>query len=349
MMVLPFAMLLAMIALFPLIPRISHWWENNRNKLIVSSLCALCGIMLYSIPTHDLAKVLHIYLEYITFIALLASLFIVSGGIHISGAFAGLPYINTIFLGAGAILANLMGTTGASMLLIRPLIRANRLRRHKTHIIIFFIFIVSNMGGCLTPLGDPPLYLGFLRGVPFDWTLRLFPQWVLMVFLLLFIFHLLDERMFDREEMETKGSLIEEIRKAHKKFSVEGMNNIFYLVGIVGTIVISGYFVYPTLVRHYGEEWGDLGSKLFQIFFMVLIAIVSYRTTARRIHQENHFSFDPIYEVAVLFFGIFGAMIPALSLLQARGSVMGISEPWHFFWATGLLSSFLDNAPTYLT
>lgn len=347
--VLPFAAILLAIAVLPLSSHMAHWWEKNSNKFVVACVCALAGILIYYSNTHEFSKILHTYLEYIAFIALLAALFIVSGGIHISGAFAGFPYINTIFLGIGALLANLMGTTGASMVLIRPLLRANRLRKNKTHIIIFFIFIVSNAGGCLTPLGDPPLYLGFLRGVPFDWTLRLFPQWMLVNVLLLFIFHIIDERIFDSEDLATKASLVDEVAKAKKKIHVEGWQNIFLLVLIVLVILAAGSWVYPVLAHYRDEHQADLLSKVFQILAFLCISGASYWTTNAKIHQENRFSFGPIQEVAALFFGIFGAMIPALALLESKGQSLSITQPWQYFWMTGALSSFLDNAPTYLT
>lgn len=347
--VLPFAGLLLLIAIMPLIPKVAHFWEKNLNKLILAAICGIAGVMLFYLPTQDHMTVVHTYIEYIAFITLLASLFVVSGGIHISGAFAGFPYVNTIFLGIGAVLANLMGTTGASMILIRPLIRANRLRQHKTHIIIFFIFVVSNCAGLLTPLGDPPLYLGFLRGVPFDWTLRLLPQWAFMVFTLLFLFHIIDERMFDKEDVETKGSLVEDVKNAETKIKIDGWWNIFFLIGIVATIVVSGYILFPYLKKNYGEEEAEVGAKVFQIVVMAIIAFISYSLTKKEIREQNEFSFAPIQEVAALFFGIFGAMIPALAILEHKGKTMDINQPWQYFWTSGALSSFLDNAPTYLT
>ncbi len=190
--VLPFAALLGMIAVLPLLRQTEHWWENNRNKLLLASVCAVLGLGAYLIPTGDWGRVVEAYLEYAAFLALLAALFVISGGIHIGGSFAGFPRTNTLVLAIGAVLANLLGTTGASMLLIRPLLHANRRRAHKTHIVVFFIFVVSNCGGLLTPLGDPPLYLGFLRGVPFDWTLHLWKEWLFVNTALLVLFHFLD-------------------------------------------------------------------------------------------------------------------------------------------------------------
>lgn len=349
--VAPFVVLLLMIAILPLTSKLSHWWEHNSNKLLVAGICGVIGIGLYVGPTHDLIKIFHTYVEYVAFIALLASLFIVSGGIHISGAFAGSPKVNTAFMAIGAVLANLTGTTGASMLLIRPLIRANQHREHKTHIFIFFIFIVANCGGLLTPLGDPPLYLGFLRGVPFAWTLGLFKEWIFVIGMLLTVFYLLDSQMYKKESPDNQIAVAQQAtEKVHgKKLHIEGQFNLGLLLGVVGVILASGYLVFPMLSQAFGHEIGDLGSKAFQILAMGGIALASFKLTPKHIHEVNSFSFVPILEVACLFVGIFGAMIPALTLLEAKGGSMAISAPWQYYWVSGTLSGFLDNAPTYVT
>jgi Na+/H+ antiporter NhaD/arsenite permease-like protein len=347
--VLPFVALLLMIAILPLIHKTEHWWEQNKNKLLIASICGVLGIALYLIPTGDTFRVIHTYIEYAAFISLLASLFIISGGIHISGAFAGYPRINTLFLGLGAILANIMGTTGASMILIRPLIKANATRKHKTHTIVFFIFTVANCGGLLTPLGDPPLYLGFLRGVPFGWTLGLLPQWIFMIVSLLIIYYLLDTYLLKKEGLEATQKLADSLDPKAPKFSMEGAWNLGFLAVVVLTILISGYVVYPGLAQAYNNEIADLGSKGFQIVVMGLATLISYKVTRPEIRAKNQFSFTPILEVACIFVGIFGAMIPALVILEAKGGSMAISAPWQYYWITGGLSGFLDNAPTYLT
>lgn len=349
--ILPFLALLLMIAVFPLLPKVQHWWHSNRNKLLVAGLCGLAGVSLYLLPTGDWHTVLHTYVEFLAFIALLASLFVISGGIFFTGPFAGFPHVNTLFLALGAVLANLMGTTGASMLLIRPLLLANQARRNKTHLMVFFIFIVSNCGGLLTPLGDPPLYLGFLRGVPFGWTLQLWPMWIMMVGALLFTFIMLDSWHFVREELETHEELSQVIqaRAAGERFRVEGKLNFFFLALVIGIILLAGYVISPWLLSFTDASTADLGTKGFQVVGMGLIALVAYVTTSKRIREANHFSFEPINEVACLFIGIFGAMIPALKILEAKGGSLGLSSPGAYFWATGLLSGFLDNAPTYLT
>jgi Na+/H+ antiporter NhaD/arsenite permease-like protein len=347
--VLPFAALLLLIAVMPLIPRLRSWWERHSNKFLVSLVLGAAGLALYLAPTGDWGRVAATYLDYLAFISLLTSLFVVSGGIHISGAFAGFPRINTLFLGLGALLANVLGTTGASMLLIRPLIRANHHRRHKTHIIVFFIFIVSNCGGLLTPLGDPPLYLGFLRGVPFAWTLRLWPQWALAVLTLLFIFYLLDERFFLREDAETKGRLAAEISGAPHRLRIQGRRNLALLAAILATVLFSGSVLVPLLRPSLGAEAANEASKLFQIVMLAAIAWTSARWTRSEVHAHNNFVFAPILEVAALFFGIFGAMLPVLVVLERNAHALNLFHPWQYFWLSGFLSSFLDNAPTYLS
>jgi Na+/H+ antiporter NhaD/arsenite permease-like protein len=345
----PFILLLLMIAVFPLIPRVARWWDNNRNKLLVSAACGVAGVALFYLPTGDAGHVFVNYLEYLDFILLLAALYIVSGGIYISGAFAGFPRTNTLFLAVGAVLANFLGTTGASMLLLRPLIRANRLRKHKVHLIIFFIFVVSNCGGLLTPLGDPPLYLGFLRGVPFAWTLRLWPQWFFTQGILLSLFLLFDHVVFKREDEATRKDLAAEIKAAEKGLHVQGRRNFWFLALIMATVLFAGYFLQPWLERDLPLTQAEVWTKVFQAALLALTAWLSFRFTPPTLHDRNHFTFHPIQEVAALFFGIFGAMLPALAVLAAKAPSFNLTEPWQYFWASGFLSSFLDNAPTYLT
>ena len=345
----PFGGLLACIALLPLIPATRHWWDNNRSKLQLAAAAAALGLGLYISATGDWSAVGHTYLEYAAFLAMIASLYTVSGGIYISGAFAGYPYVNTLFLLLGAVLANGLGTTGASMVLLRPLLRANKLRQHKVHIVVFFIFVVSNCGGLLTPLGDPPLYLGFLRGVPFAWTLGLTKHWLLVNGALLLVFHLLDEYYFTHEDLETKSNLVDEVKKAERALHIRGGRNFYFLAGILGAMLGSSYVLVPLLRGSLGEANAALASVLFQILAMLAIAYASFKTTPDSIHIHNEFSFHPIKEVAALFFGIFGAMVPALAVLQAKAAALGLSAPWHYYWASGTLSSVLDNAPTYLT
>src|SRR5262245_34446626 len=305
------------------------WWNKNSNKVLLSA-----GV---SIPV--LAKVVpnqpHLLLEslldYFSFITLIGALFVISAGIFIKGEFAGTPLINTGFLAAGALLSNLIGTTGASMLLIRPYLRANHARQRRAHLVVFFIFVVSNAGGLLTPLGDPPLFLGFLRGIPFHWTLSLFPVWVAAVGAILLIFNIYDQYVFVREDVETPGALAEEVQ-SRRRLRVEGLPNLLFLLGVMAAVILSGHYRWPVGVLE---------------GLMILMAAFSWFSTPRSIHHANHFHFHSIAEVAALFLGIFVTMIPALEILNVRATSLNLTEPWHFFWATGLLSSFLDNAPTY--
>ena len=271
--------------------------------------------------------------DYFSFIVLLGALFIISGGIYIKGEFAGTPLVNTGFLAVGAILANLIGTTGASMLLIRPYLRANHARHRKAHLGVFFIFIVSNTAGLLTPLGDPPLFLGFLRGVPFQWTLNLFPIWAFVVGLLLIIFNLYDQYVFVRDDVETPGALTEDVQP-RRRLHIDGGRNFIFLLGVMSAAILSGYFGWP---------------RGIQEAIMIAMALLSWFLTPRSVHKANHFHFHPILEVAALFAGIFVTMIPALKILEHEGPSLNLQQPWQYFWMSGILSSFLDNAPTYLT
>jgi Na+/H+ antiporter NhaD/arsenite permease-like protein len=328
--VLPFVALLLCIAVLPLVA--GHWWEHNRNKGILSFvLGAPIAIWIAMLDPVVLGHTAH---EYVAFIILLGALFVISGGIVVRGTLAGTPGLNTGLLAIGAAIASLVGTTGASMLLIRPLLRANSVRQRKAHVIVFFIFVVSNAGGLLTPLGDPPLFLGFLRGVPFLWTLRLWPQWLFVNGLLLAIFYVLDTTIFRREDVATPGDL-DEIAEKHKvPVHIAGGVNFALLAGVVLVLLASGSWSLPLGVQEGG---------------MLLMAVLSWLWTPQPLRKENEFSWTPIVEVAVIFAGVFATMVPALQILNARGAELGLTAPWQFFWASGSLSSFLDNAPTYLT
>ena len=344
---LPFIGILLAIALMPLAA--SHWWEHNRNKAIVSALFALpvalyLGLVHGEPGRHVLLEKAH---EYIAFIALLGSLFVITGGIYVRGSLSGTPIVNTVVLGLGAVLANLIGTTGASVLLIRPLLRANAPRERKVHVVVFFIFVVSNCGGLLTPLGDPPLFLGYLKGVPFEWTLSLWPQWLTINLALLLIFNVWDQIVLAREERERPGSQLEDVQE-HAPLRIEGGANFLFLIGIVAAILGAGRGF-----MNGGEPW-PFG---VQEGIMIALGLGAYMTTSAQLRSANRFTFAPIVEVAVLFAGIFVTMAPALLILnswgrgerEVLGLAFGLREPWQFFWATGGLSSFLDNAPTYLT
>jgi Na+/H+ antiporter NhaD/arsenite permease-like protein len=333
--VLPFVFYLLLIATLPLF--LGGWWEHNRHKLALA-LAASTPVAIYVLGFQRGGGELlfETARDYVAFMALLGALFVVSGGIYVRGSFVGRPLVNTVFLAVGILLASVIGTTGASALLIRPLVRANTGRKHIQHVVIFFIFSVSNGAGLLTPLGDPPLFLGFLRGVPFGWTLRLFWPWVMVNAALLAVFALVD-RYLMRHEPRTREIAPESV----EHLAIEGRWNLLWLLGVVGTVF---------LVGTYGEHLGGPTARaLAQIAGMVVFGALSLRTTPRRIHADNRFSWAPILEVGVVFIGVFVTMVPALLFLQERGPSLGITRPWQFFWSSGALSSVLDNAPTYLT
>lgn len=339
--VAPFVLMLLAIAILPL--AFSHWWESNRNKLIVSMILGLpVAVWLLTATDHGGHHLLHTAKEYVAFIVLLMSLYVIAGGIHLKGSLAGTPLSNTVMLAIGAVIASFIGTTGASMVLIRPILRANESRQRKAHIVIFFIFIVSNIGGCLTPLGDPPLFLGFLRGVDFTWTFNLWVEWAVMIGALLVIFNFFDQHQLNKEEAERPGSQLEEAEKIKVPLAVEGKVNLLLLLGVVSVIFCTGYF-------GRSMDWSDDAKLVAQVGAMLFLTVVSMAATPKAYRQANKFTWHPIIEVAVLFAGIFATMIPALLILEARGKDLGVTEPWQYFWAAGTLSSFLDNAPTYLT
>jgi len=317
--VVPFVGLLLSIALLPL--KAPHFWEDHKNKGLVAFLWALpiAVYFLFEMPQ----ELVHSMKDYASFLLLLTALFIVSGGIVLKGDLKATPEVNTMFLFVGAVLANFIGTTGASMLLIRPMLQTNSERKHTLHVPIFFIFLVSNIGGLLTPLGDPPLFMGFIKGVPFFWTLRLLPMWAVMVGGVLLMFYLYDGYQYRKEE---NRDLIRDRRRV-VPLHMTGTINFLWIAGIIAGI----FLPFP---RREGA--------------LILMAVLSLVTTKRQCRTDNRFNYNPILEVAILFAGIFITMIPALLILNARGAELGIARPWQFFWMTGTLSSFLDNTPTYL-
>ncbi len=311
--------LLLSIALIPLIN--GEWWGKKYGYVSLGLAIPAAALVV----SKEWILLVHVIIEYVSFIILLGSLFIIAGGIVIRVGAKGAPRLNCIFLLVGAIFASVIGTTGASMVLIRPMIRANKWRKRVLHIFIFFIFMVSNIGGLLTPLGDPPLFLGFLRGVPFFWTLRLLPVWAFAIAILLLVFFFIDRFFVKREDEEDALKALDELPA--KKLEVKGKINLLFLL-----MVIVSFFIPP----------------IFREIVMLLAAFLSIYFTPVTMREENSFTYHPIIEVAILFAGIFVTMVPVLSMLQAEGSKLGVTEPWQFFWASGSLSSFLDNAPTYL-
>jgi Na+/H+ antiporter NhaD/arsenite permease-like protein len=372
---LPFLGILGCIAILPLIPKTHHWWEENKNKLLISG--GLGGIVfIYLVAVGQIDPIHHALVEYVQFIMLLGSLYYISGGILLKGDIEATPKVNCAFLAIGAGLASFIGTTGASMLLIRPLLKTNSERKKVVHTVVFFIFIVSNIGGLLTPLGDPPLFLGFLKGVPFGWTFSLWAPWLFMNLALLFVYFIWDTKAYRSESAKDLARDETQITP----LSLTGNINFLLLGGVIIAVAGSKWmhtnFSLPLFVdealmadpvalkehiKHYPEKFN--GSPWREIL-MLGLAVISCKATKKGLREENKFSFGPILEVAALFIGIFVAMIPALLILKAEGRVMMETlggffadtpetaqtyYPTIFYWLTGGLSSFLDNAPTYLT
>jgi len=319
--ILPFILLLAAIAIAPLF--FADWWAKHYPK--VAFALAAIVVLYYCFGLHATHNVLHTAREYFSFIALIGSLFVVSGGIHIRVKGEATPLTNTLFLAIGAVLANFLGTTGASMLLIRPWLRANKYRITAHHV-VFFIFIVSNVGGCLTPVGDPPLFLGYLSGVPFWWVAKaVWPIWLTGLGILLTMFYVVDSANFRRAPRQVRDS-----ETAHEEWHFDGLSNLFFLAVILAAVFIN----HPVFLRE---------------ALMIAAAAGSYFTTKKPVHEANHFNFHPVKEVAILFIGIFGTMMPALDWLAANAGQLGSAKPAFFYFGSGILSSVLDNAPTYLS
>ncbi|WP_225785112.1 sodium:proton antiporter [Xenophilus sp. Marseille-Q4582] len=350
----PFAGILLSIALMPMLA--PAFWHHHFGKVAAGWALAflLPFAATFGVPMAGAQLVHALVAEYIPFIILLTALFTVAGGIYIRGNLHGSPALNTGLLATGAVLASFMGTTGASMLLIRPLIRANDNRRHKAHVVVFFIFIVSNIGGSLTPLGDPPLFLGFLKGVSFGWTVQhLWMETGFMLAALLAVFYVLDRFIFKEE-----GVLPVDPTPDTRGIAFEGAHNFWLLGAIVALVLMSGLWKSGVSFDVYGTPVGLPG--LVRDAGLVGVTLLSLRITSREVHAANQFSWAPMAEVAKLFAGIFLTIVPVIAMLRAGasgpfGAVVslvtgpdGAPLPAMYFWATGLLSSFLDNAPTYL-
>ena len=358
--IIPFVGMLLCIAILPL-TKFATWWEHHQLHVALfwSLVFLIPFTFAYGIEETGYELMESVVLDYIPFIVLLLGLFIVAGNIHIAGTRPGTTRNNVILLTIGTVLASWVGTTGAAMLLIRPVLRANAWRQHKTHVIIFFIFLVANMGGCLTPLGDPPLFLGFLRGVPFLWTMEhIWPILLMNTIILLVVFALIDHHYIKKEGKEGLEAL-ELGRKAmeHTHIHIEGIHNILFLGIIILAVILNGIIPQmDTFLDESGQVIGidvcegiHLGINYFlQLILILAAAAASWFTTKPELREKNHFEWAPITEVAKLFIGIFITMIPALALLRTNGGALGIDSPAKFFWITGALSSFLDNSPTYV-
>lgn len=363
-MVLPFGLMLGVIAVFPLLSGVSHWWESNLHRFYIAAALAALTLGYYlwihkqpieaHWPAHHVA--LHsesglgytltwdvfanaMLGEYIPFIVLLFSLYTITGGIRLEGDLPAHSFTNAMFLLVGGVLASFIGTTGAAMLLIRPLLETNSERKHVAHTVVFFIFVVCNCGGCLLPLGDPPLFLGYLLGVPFLYTIALWKEWLFVNGLLIAIYYFWDLFWYYPHE-ETSDIVRDETQVRRLKLS--GLwPNAFLLLGMV----LSVAFLDPgkSIPGVNWHPWLYL-REVVQLFLVAVSLVLG----SQRVREDNKFNYHAIIEVAALFFGIFITMQPALQILAIRGSSLGLSEQWHFYWATGMLSSVLDNAPTYV-
>jgi len=343
---IPFAGMLLSIALFPLLA--PNFWHHHFGKVSAFWALVLAGPFLYAHSDTALYEILHIVLaDYVPFIILLWSLYTVSGGILLRGSLRGTPVVNTVILIIGTILASWMGTTGAAMLLIRPFLRANNYRKNRTFMVVFFIFLVANVGGSLTPLGDPPLFLGFLHGVTFFWTFKILPHMLVVSVTLLVGYFFLDTYHYRKE-----GVTAPEEEDVKVPLKLEGTYNFIFLAGVVGAVLMSGMVDWGEVstfgVHRAVQDWARDG-------LLIVMGILSLMATPIKLREDNDFTWFPIIEVAYLFIGIFITMIPCLLILKAgsRGElaflIEAVKEPVHYFWVTGFLSAFLDNAPTYLT
>jgi Na+/H+ antiporter NhaD/arsenite permease-like protein len=345
--IIPFIGILLSIALFPLFA--PEFWHHHFGKVSAFWAIVIAVPLLIIYKGTALHSFLHIMIaDYLPFIILLWGLFTISGGILLKGSLRGTPVVNTIMIIIGTVLASWMGTTGAAMLLIRPFLRANNYRKNRAFMVVFFIFLVANIGGSLTPVGDPPLFLGFLHGVPFFWTFAILPHMLFTALILLAIYFALDTYYYKKEGFSK--SQIDEGEK--EPIRLAGSYNFIFLAGVVGSVIFSGLVEWGE-VNTFGihrsiQEWARDG-------FIILMGILSLIFTSTKIREDNEFTWFPIQEVAYLFAGIFITMTPCLLLLLAgtKGAlgfiVDAVKEPYHYFWVTGILSSFLDNAPTYLT
>jgi Na+/H+ antiporter NhaD/arsenite permease-like protein len=362
--VLPFALLLAAIAILPLTPGLSHWWEHNSSKLLVAGLLAAITLGYYLLghrhpidlhfPAHAVVQpaaaglswstvgtvlINAILAEYIPFITLLFALYVITGGVRIEGDLEATPTTNAAFLAVGAVLASFIGTTGAAMLLVRPLLETNRERRHVAHTLVFFIFIVCNCGGLLLPIGDPPLFLGYLQGVDFLWTMSLWNEWLFTNGSLLVIYWLWDTLI--AHPRETRADVVRD-RLLTRSLRFSGLwPNLPLMAGVIAAVA----FLDPSKPFP-GTAW----HPWIYLRETVLLGLVglSLLLGSGEVRRKNAFTYGAILEVAALFIGIFICMQPALALLHVHGASLGLSSPQSYFWATGSLSSVLDNAPTYL-
>lgn len=351
---IPFAGLLLCIAILPLVK--DEWWETHKPLVVAmwSLLFVVPFAVLYGAGLAAETVLDCLINDYLTFIVLLFGLFCVAGNITMEGDLAGSPRVNILLLTIGTLLSSVIGTTGSSMLMVRPVIKMNSWRKRRAHIMVFFIFLVSNIGGCLTPIGDPPLLMGFSRGVPFFWSMNLFPVLLFNMVLLLFIFYWIDKNNYRKDIAE---GLMPDISKPGTKITIKGLHNLIFLFMIIAAVILSG--ILPDMAMFQDASGQVYGINVFgevrltlpciiEVVLILIAAFLSFKTTSVEIRKKNHFTWGAIQEVVVLFIGIFITMQPALMILKAAGANLGISQPFQMFWVTGALSSFLDNTPTYL-
>ena len=333
---IPFVLMLLSIAIFPLFW--NHFWEKNKNKLIIAIILSVPVIIF--LAANGLSDKLYetLVFDYVPFIILLGSLFTITGGIFLSGDIEATPKVNTIFLSIGAVIASIMGTTGAAMLLIRPVIQTNKERKFKVHTILFFIGIVANCGGLLTPLGDPPLFMMYLRGAHFTWFLKLFPEWLITNLLLLIIYFIVDSYYHKKEPAQ---AIIDD-KSVIRPIRLQGKLNFVWLAGVVLAVAFLNeqYLSFISSNHYY---------KFIREAVILAMAILSLIFTTKLVRESNSFTWEPIKEVAYLFLGIFITMVPCLLYLESNAKNLGIILPHQFYYFTGLLSSFLDNTPTAVT
>lgn len=333
---IPFVLMLGSIAVLPLVA--NHFWESNKNKLIIALALGI-PTAIWLIANHMSHELSHIiFFDYVPFLVLLGSLFVITGGIFVEGDIEAKPLTNLTFLAIGAVLASLMGTTGAAMLLIRPLLQTNSQRQFKIHTVLFFIAVVANCGGLLTPLGDPPLFMMYLRGAPFIWFTGLIKEWLVANGAILAVYYIVDSYYWNKETPEAK-----QFDHDNKKpIKIYGKINFIFLLGVVLGVAFVNENTLEFIKHNHNLSFLREG-------LLVLMALLSLKVTKQIVRAKNHFNWEPIAEVAFLFIGIFITMVPALEYLKVNADQLGLSEPWQFYYATGALSGFLDNTPTAVT
>lgn len=333
----PFAIMLLSIAVMPLIA--GKWWENNLHKLYVA--LALSVPTGYYLIANGMGENLQhqILKDYLPFIILLGALFIVTGGIRINGDIQARPRNNTLIMAIGYLLASFIGTTGAAMLLIRPLLEFNKQREYKVHTVVVFIALVANCGGILTPLGDPPLFLLYLRGAEFSWFMNMLPEWLTVGAIILTGYYFVDKYIYYHKEHI--ANVMADFREKSPLY-IKGRINIIYLICIILTVA----YVNPSHLPQMGAEDAPLRESAMREIILIIIALFSILTTRRGLREANQFSWEPLIEVAVVFIGIFVTMTPALIYLNAHATSLGLQTPDQFFYGAGFLSAFLDNSPT---